>query len=211
MNSRTDLISAATKVFATRGYRATSLRDIAEAAGIQRGSVYHHVTSKEELLLEGILPALEQTTVEVEKVIELALAEANPDFEAALRTAITTNMHCLYVNESLEGVKAYLAENLLASHSDLTSDAKSLLRILTKRHEQNFARLYEAGMRAGAFRDDIDPLLESLLVLGACNWVSRWYRAGRRWSLDKIADAIADTALAGAVKASRASRQPLER
>jgi len=55
MNSRTDLISAATKVFAARGYRAASLRDIAEAAGIQRGSVYHHVTSKEELLLEGML------------------------------------------------------------------------------------------------------------------------------------------------------------
>ena len=65
MNSRTDLISAATKVFAARGYRAASLRDIGEAAGVQRGSVYHHVTSKEELLLEGLLPALEQTTVDL--------------------------------------------------------------------------------------------------------------------------------------------------
>jgi len=200
MNSRTDLISAATKVFATRGYRAASLRDIAEAAGIQRGSVYHHVTSKEELLLEGMLPALEQTTVEVEKLIEAALAEQEPDFEVALRSAINTHMHCLYVNESLEGVKAYLAENLLASHSDLTSDAKSRLRMLTRRHERNFARLYAAGIAAGTFREDMDPLLEAYLVLGSCNWVSRWYHPGRRWSLDRIADAIADTALAGAVK-----------
>lgn len=200
MNSRTDLISAATKVFATRGYRAASLRDIAEAAGILRGSVYHHVTSKEELLLEGLLPALEQTTVEVEKVIDAALAEAKPDFAAALRTAINTHMHCLYVDESLEGVKVYLAENLLALHSDLTSEAKSRLRMLTRRHERNFARLYAAGMKAGAFRDDIDPLLDSYLVLGACNWVSRWYRPGRHWSLDRISDSIADTALAGAIK-----------
>ena len=199
MNSRTDLISAATKVFATRGYRAASLRDIAEAAGIQRGSVYHHVTSKEELLLEGMLPALEQTTVQVEAVIDAALAEPRPDYKAALANAITTHMHCLYGNASLEGVKAYLAENLLATHSDLTSEAKSRLRELTRRHERNFARLYTGGSKAGVFRSDLDPLLESYLVLGACNWVSRWYRPGRRWSLDRISDSIAATALAGAI------------
>ena len=199
MNSRTDLISAATKVFAKRGYRAASLRDIAEAAGIQRGSVYHHVTSKEELLLEGMLPALEQTTIEVEKVIDLALSDERPDFHVALRQAITTHMHCLYVNESLEGVKAYLTENLLASHSELTSAAKARLRSLTRRHEHNFARLYEAAVKAGAFRDDLDPLLEAYVVLGACNWVSRWYRPGKRWSLDRISDSIAATALAGAL------------
>lgn len=197
MNSRTDLISAATKVFAARGYRAASLRDIAEAAGIQRGSVYHHVTSKEELLLEGMLPALEQTTVEVERVIDAALARPLPDLEVALRQAITTHMHCLYGNESLEGVKAYLAENLLATHSDLTSEAKSRLRMLTKRHELNFTRLYDAGIKAGVFRRDLDPMLESSLVLGMCNWVSRWYRPAGRWSLDRISDSIADTALAG--------------
>ncbi len=200
MNSRTDLISAATKVFATRGYRAASLRDIAEAAGIQRGSVYHHVTSKEELLLEGLLPALEQTTVEVENVILSALAQAEPDFPAALRAAINAHMHCLYADESLTGVQAYLAENLLASHSDVTSDAKSQVRILTRRHERNFARLYEAGVKAGAFRDDIEPLLEANLVLGTCNWVSRWYRPGRQWTVDRISVAIGDTAIAGAMK-----------
>jgi TetR/AcrR family transcriptional regulator, cholesterol catabolism regulator len=199
MNTRTDLISAATKVFATRGYRATSLRDIAEAAGIQRGSVYHHVTSKEELLLEGMLPALEQTTLEVERVIESALAEEKTDYEAALRQAITTHMHCLYGNVLLEGVKAYLAENLLATHSDLTSEAKSLLRMLTKRHELNFARLYDAGVKAGVFRHDLDSLLESYLVLGMCNWVSRWYRPDGRWSLERVSDSIAATALAGAL------------
>jgi AcrR family transcriptional regulator len=200
MNSRTDLISAAAKVFAARGYRAASLRDIADAAGIQRGSVYHHVTSKEELLLEGLLPALEQTTVEVERVIEAALSQEKPSYAAALTQAIATHMHCLYGNESLEAVKTYLAENLLSTHSDLTGEAKERLRVLTKRHELNFARLYEAGMKAGAFRDDLDPMLEGYLLYGMCNWVSRWYRPNGRWSLDRISDSIAATALAGCEK-----------
>ena len=199
MNSRSDLITAATRVFATRGYRAASLRDIADAAGISRGSVYHHVTSKEELLLEGMLPALEQTTVDVERVITSALAEPSPDYAAALRRAIVTHMHCLYGNASLEGVKAYLAENLLASHSDLTGEAKSRLRELTARHERNFEKLYSSGMKAGAFRRDLDPVLESYLVLGSCNWVSRWYRPDGRWSLDRISESIAETAVASAV------------
>ena len=199
MSSRSNLISAATKVFATRGYRAASLRDIAEAAGIQRGSVYHHVTSKEELLLEGTLPALEQTTVEVERVIDSGLAEASPDHQAALTRAIVTHMQCLYGNASMEGVKAYLTENLLASHSDLTSEAKSRLRELTRRHEANLARLYESGVKAGIFRSDLDPLLESYLVFGACNWVSRWYRPNGRWTLDQISESIARTAVAAAL------------
>ena len=203
MNSRTDLISAATKVFAARGYRAASLRDIADAAGIQRGSVYHHVTSKEELLLEAVVPALEQTTVEVERVIADALAEAEPDYPAALKQAIATHMRCLYGAESHEGVKAYLAENLLATHSDLTGEAKSRLRMLTRRHELNFARLYQAGVDAGAFRDDLDPLLESYLLFGMCNWVSRWYRPHGRWPLHRITESIASTALAGIQAAGR--------
>jgi len=197
MNSRADLISAATKVFAQRGYRATSLRDIADAAGIQRGSVYHHVTSKEELLLEGMVPALEQTTVEVERVIDTALTQDKPDHAVALKQAIAAHMHCLYGNESLEGVKAYLAENLLATHSDLTGEAKLRLRMLTKRHERNFARLYAAGVEAGAFRADLDPMLAAYLLFGMCNWVSRWYRPDGDWSLDRISDSIAATALSG--------------
>jgi hypothetical protein len=108
-------------------------------------------------------------------------------------------MHCLYGNASSEGVKAYLAETLLASHSDLTSEAKLQLRLMTRRHERNLAQLYEAGVKAGVFRRDLDPLLESYLVLGSCNWVSRWYRPGGRWSLDRISESIAETAVAGAV------------
>jgi AcrR family transcriptional regulator len=205
VNSRTDLISAASRVFAARGYRAASLRDIAQAAGILRGSVYHHVTSKEELLLEALLPALEQTTVEMERVIDGALAGPEPDFSSALRLAIGTHMRCLYGNQSLEGIKIYFAENLLALHSDLTSEAKSRLRVLSKRHERNLARLYEAGIKAGAFRSDLDPKLQSRLVLGMCNWVSRWYRIGRTWSLDDISDSISTTVLTGCTARTKAS------
>jgi TetR/AcrR family transcriptional regulator, cholesterol catabolism regulator len=192
MNSRHDLITAATRVFAEKGYSATSLRDIASAAGIQRGSVYHHVASKEELLLQGLLPALEQATVEVESVVDVALGQPAPDFSEALRTAIATHLHCLYGNASLEGVKIYLAENLLASHSALTPAAKSRLRSLTSRHQENFTRLLQAGISAGAFRPELDAKLEAYLVLGMCNWVSRWYRSDGAWSLDRISEAITD-------------------
>jgi TetR/AcrR family transcriptional regulator, cholesterol catabolism regulator len=192
VNSRDDLITAATRVFAEKGYSATSLRDIATAAGIQRGSVYHHVASKEELLLQGLLPALEQATVEVESVVDDALGQPAPDFAQALRTAIATHLHCLYGNASLEGVKIYLAENLLASHSELTPAAKSRLRSLTSRHQENFTRLLQAGISAGAFRPELDAKLEAYLVLGMCNWVSRWYRSDGPWSLDRISEAITD-------------------
>jgi TetR/AcrR family transcriptional regulator, cholesterol catabolism regulator len=197
VNSRDDLISAATRVFAEKGYSAASLRDIATAAGIQRGSVYHHVASKEELLLQGLLPALEQATIEVESVVNDALRQPAPDFAQALRTAIATHLHCLYGNASLEGVKIYLTENLLASHSELTAAAKSRLRSLTSRHQENFTRLLQAGISAGAFRPELDAKLEAYLLLGMCNWVSRWYRSEGAWSLDRISEAITDMVVFG--------------
>jgi TetR/AcrR family transcriptional regulator, cholesterol catabolism regulator len=187
VNSRDDLISAATRVFAEKGYSAASLRDIATAAGIQRGSVYHHVASKEEL----------QATIEVESVVNDALRQPAPDFAQALRTAIATHLHCLYGNASLEGVKIYLTENLLASHSELTAAAKSRLRSLTSRHQENFTRLLQAGISAGAFRPELDAKLEAYLLLGMCNWVSRWYRSEGAWSLDRISEAITDMVVFG--------------
>jgi TetR/AcrR family transcriptional regulator, cholesterol catabolism regulator len=206
VNSRDDLITAATRVFAEKGYSATSLRDIATAAGIQRGSVYHHVASKEELLLQGLLPALEQATIEVESVVNDALAQPAPDFAQALRTAIATHLHCLYGNASLEGVKIYLAENLLASHSELTPAAKSRLRSMTSRHQANLTRLLQAGISAGTFRPGLDAKLEAYLVLGMCNWVSRWYRADGVWSLDQISEAITDMVVLGLAAGVEAAR-----
>jgi AcrR family transcriptional regulator len=206
LNSRDDLITAATRVFAEKGYSAASLRDIAHAAGIQRGSVYHHVASKEELLLQGLLPALEQTTVQVESVVNEALTHPAPDFPDVLRTAISTHLHCLYGNASLEGVKIYLTENLLATHSELTPAAKSRLRSLTSRHQANFTRLLQSGIAAGAFEAELDARLEAYLVLGMCNWVSRWYRSDGAWSLDRISEAITEMVLSGIAAGSRASR-----
>jgi AcrR family transcriptional regulator len=197
VNSRSDLIETATRVFAARGYNGTSVRDIAQAAGIQRGSLYHHIASKEQLLLEGLLPALEGATIQVESVVESSLQAPKPDYESSLREALRTHLQCLYGNTLLEGVKIYLAENLLSPHSELSDAAKKRLRELTVRHEANFTRLFEAGVRAGVFRRDMDPKLQSFLVLGACNWLSRWYRSDGRWSLDLIAEQVADTTLGG--------------
>ncbi|TMJ43828.1 MAG: helix-turn-helix transcriptional regulator, partial [Alphaproteobacteria bacterium] len=45
-----DIVSAAAKVFRTKGYHAATVRDIAEEVGILKGSLYHHFASKEELL-----------------------------------------------------------------------------------------------------------------------------------------------------------------
>lgn len=203
MNSRADLILVATRVFAEKGYNGASLRDIAQAAGILRGSVYHHVSSKEELLLEGLLPALEEATVQVEAVVNGALAGEGHDFADALRKAVQTHLHCLYGNESLEGVKIYLTENLLAAHSELSEQAKASLRTLTKRHESNFTRLFRAAIAAGQFRQDVDPKLHAYLLLGMCNWLSRWYRPEGAWSLEQIADAIAGVTLHGCLAETR--------
>ena len=70
---RHDLIAIAATEFARRGYRATTMRHIADAAGILAGSLYHHFKSKEEVLREVMLESTVQYVAELEQIAGLTV------------------------------------------------------------------------------------------------------------------------------------------
>ena len=102
--SREDVIRAAARVFRERGFHGTSMQQIADAVGLQKGSLYHHITSKEELLHDVMMTGLTQLSERLEAV---ATSPLPPDEK--LRQLIET--HIYYAAESLDIATVVLFEH----------------------------------------------------------------------------------------------------
>ncbi len=173
----TELWAAATRLFRQRGYHATSMQDLAEALGMNRGSLYHYINSKDDLLwsiLDRTFDLLE------ERVVGLLEGDAPP------------------LDRLTAAIHAHLG--VAADHADEMSLIQIELRSLSpERRSQLIERrdAYEAAWRrtigeavaSGAIRD-VDVRLAGIGILSVCNWFTQWYRPKGALAVDEIADAF---------------------
>ncbi len=182
--TREDILDAAAQVFRKKGFHGSSMAAIAKSVNLQKASLYHHVSSKQEILLELLDRAIEMLT---EKIAPIANESAAADKK--LRAMI----------------RAYL--QVLAEHADLASvllfEHRSLETRQHARHIPNrdrFESLWRDvlldGTRAGLFVCP-DPGLTVRALLGSLNWTVTWYRPNGELSIDDIADRIADLLFKG--------------
>jgi AcrR family transcriptional regulator len=177
--TRNDILEAAAQVFRQKGFHGASMADIAEAVNLQKASLYHHVSGKQEILLSLLDRALEMLSEHISAVTNLDLP---PDQKLrqmvrAYLTALTDNMD--------------LASVLLMEH-------RSLEPSLHARHVPNrdrFERLWQdavkQGVAAGLFVCD-DPALTVRALMGIMNWTITWFRPAGAKSIGQISDAYAD-------------------
>lgn len=179
-----ELLATATRLFRQRGFHATSMQDLGEALGMNRGSLYHYIASKDDLLWTILTGALDQLERRVLPVLE---ADAPP-------------------RERLSGA---IGEHLrvASDHADELSLVQIELRSLSpERRAELIARrdAYEArwrgaiadGIESGALRP-FDVRLAGIGILSACNWFTQWYRPGGGLSVDDVAKAFVGLFLAG--------------
>lgn len=179
------IISAAALVFQRKGYHGATMADIAAEVDLTAGSLYHHFTSKQELLVAVLDAGMAQITGAVRE----ALAREGTPAEH-LRAIIHTHIRSIIDNANIATAVIFESRALL--------DAPDV-RAPYVQQRDTLERLYrdvvEAGIAAGDFRAvDVGIVIKALF--GALNWVSVWYRADGRLSRAQIASAIADTFLA---------------
>ncbi|GAC1634576.1 MAG: TetR/AcrR family transcriptional regulator [Nevskia sp.] len=160
------ILKAAAKLFRNQGYVATTLRQIAESAGIQAGSVYYHFRSKDEILLEILDTGID----EVQKSVDSRL-------EALPKNASSRQKIAACIEGHLSG---------LLLHGDFTSASirtyGQLPANLKRRHQERRrsysefwdSLLIEASDR-GEIKLGVDLHLARLVLLGAVNWTVEWY------------------------------------
>src|ERR671933_1332965 len=186
MSSREeDIHAAALKLFREKGYHATSMREIGEAVGMLKGSLYTYIRSKEDLLA----PIFERCTLPLVQEMERIAADRSLDAREQLRQAIQA--HVRQVAEKLDVLTVFVSE-----WRQLSSESLAGLRAQTEHYVELMVGIVERGIREGAFRP-VDPRMTVLGLIGMCNWMVRWYRPDGRMAPDQIAEHFADLLLNG--------------
>ncbi len=161
-NRRQLILDAAARLFARSGYHATSMRDIASAAGMLPGSVYYHFASKEALLLavydEGVARIASRVDAAVSK-------KRNP--RARLEAACAAHLEMLLDQSDY----AQVVVRVLPRDVEAISAALIALRDDYERRFRDLIAALELPRRA-------DPRLVRLGLLGALNGAKVWYRTG---------------------------------
>lgn len=183
--SREDVVEAAGRLFAERGYHGTSMRDLGKELGLLGSSLYAHVSSKQDLLVE---------------VVEEGARLFNASAERALAT---------------EGTAAGRLDALIAGHVDVVLGnievARTFLneaRMLGDEHrrsvvgardhyEQAFRQVIREGAQDGSFRSDIDPKTTSIFLLSILNAIERWYRPDGDLDREALVAELSAFALSG--------------
>jgi len=177
---RLDILRAAARVFRRRGIAAAGMREIAEAAGLSPGNLYHYFSGKDEILL-----FCQERTVER---MRAAVDGARGSATERLRTVLRAHVH--FMLDELEGATAHLDLEALP--------AKLRGPMIEKRdaYERAVRAIVAAGMASGEFARG-DAALVTRAMLGAVNWTARWYRPDGAQGPDEIAETLADYLVKG--------------
>ena len=180
---RKAMLDAAAALFAERGFGGTNLRDVAEALGMSRPSLYYHFPSKEKLL-EAIV---EEVTLSAERQLTLIAKERNLDPEEALRVVMTKSTEWLFENYVLFRVLDRSEVELPAETRKSNDESKRAILEL-------FTSIIKRGIISGKFRP-IDPHIAALTILGMRNWAAWWYNPAGRLSKKEITEAVSEMAV----------------
>jgi AcrR family transcriptional regulator len=162
--SREDVVAAAGRLFAERGYHGTSMRDLGEELGLLGSSLYSHVGGKEELLVEVI----RRGAATFQALVDEVLAWEERPTEQLRRLVLG---HVRIIVENLHESSVFLNEARF-----LSSESRHQVLDLRDRYEGAYREVLSGGIGTGDFREDLDVPLTAIAILSILNSVSRWYR-----------------------------------
>jgi AcrR family transcriptional regulator len=182
--NKAEIIQAAAQIFREKGYHGASMQDIADAVGLQKASLYHHVTSKQEILAEILDQALDRLISDLEPV-----ANSKAPADERLRRAVQLYLLRLTENADLAGV-------LLLEYRSLEAPMRTEHIRRRDRYEALWRKIIRDGIAEGLFAPT-DETTTAFALLGVQNWSITWFRPGGRFSPAQLADHYADLFLEG--------------
>jgi AcrR family transcriptional regulator len=186
---RSELTRQAARLFAQKGYHGTSIGDIADALGVQKGSLYSHIASKEDLLYDALMEGAAAFHASLD-----AIPEDAPPVE---KIRLALRGHLRVVAEQLDVATVFVQEWRYLEgprHDEFVAERR--------RYEERLRELLREGRDLGELRSDLDDAAAALLVLSAANWAYTWLQPGRD------TDALADRFLALLVDGMRGYSTP---
>ena len=185
--TRDDILDAAAQVFRQKGFHGSSMADIAEAVQLQKASLYHHVSSKQEILLALLDRALEMLFEQIDVIAKQPLPA-----DEKLRQMVQIYLRLLAENGDLSAV-------LLFEHRSLEPDQHVRHIPNRDRFEALWREALDDGVRTGLFLCP-DTAIAVRALMGILNWTLTWYRADGALTIEQIANRYTNLLLNGLLK-----------
>jgi AcrR family transcriptional regulator len=170
---RAELTRQAARLFAERGYHGTSIGDLAEAMGVQKGSLYAHIASKQDLLYGTMREGADAFHGGLDAITE--------ELAATEKIRLALRSHLRVVAEQLDVATVFTRE-----WRYLEGERREEILAERRRYEERFRALFREGREHGELRTDLDESAAALLVLSSLNWAYTWLQPGR--PTDELAD-----------------------
>jgi TetR/AcrR family transcriptional regulator, cholesterol catabolism regulator len=175
MTRRQELSRQAARLFAQKGYHGTSIGDVAEALGVQKGSLYAHIEGKQDLLHETMREGAEAFHAALDRIPE--------HLRASEKIRLALRAHLRVVAEQLEVATVFVQEWRYLEGERLEEVVAE-----RRRYEERIRDLFREGREHGELRSDLDEHAAALLFLSAANWAYTYLRAGT--DTDRLADRL---------------------
>jgi AcrR family transcriptional regulator len=182
-----EILAVSARLFRSKGYRATTMDDIAGELNVTKPALYYYIKTKHDLLYAICESAIARLMEGVRDI----MAEPG-DTEEKLRRLIY--WHVNMFSEHGDVTTVYLAEE-----SELQEDKRKFIRSLSREFEASYRELLDKGIKEGKFRD-MDVHMVVRAISGMCNWLFDWYRPDGQATADDIAAVFYDLILKGCLK-----------
>ncbi|HUG16751.1 MAG TPA: TetR/AcrR family transcriptional regulator [Thermomicrobiales bacterium] len=188
------IYETASALFSRNGYRSTSVRDIARQLDLQGGSLYAHITSKEQVLWEIVSRVAESFDAAVRPI-----AESDGPAPDRLRRMIHAHIDVLVQHFSHATV-------FFQDWRHLGGERRAEVINLRDRYEALFRQVIVDGVATGQFAER-DPRLAAIFLLTAMNGIPGWYRSDGERAAEDVANAFAEMLLSGLIATNRVNAQ----
>lgn len=177
-----EILRAALRGFREHGYHATTLEDIAERLGMRKTALYHYFPDKESILYA----CHQESLAELDRIIK-----GTKQLEtAAARLGFVIREHVRVMTDTLEG------SPLAFEVSALSAERQHDVIAARDRYERALRRIIAQGTEDGEFRA-ADPKIAVFAILGAINWIARWYRPDGALQADELGTEFAQLLVGG--------------
>jgi len=175
---RADVVQLAGELFAQKGFRATTVREIADAAGILSGSLYHHFDSKESIGDEILSSFINDVLADYRAAVASAGSPSDVLEQIVRSTSRTLSRHRAAL-AMLQNDWSYFS----------TQPRFGYLRKALNEIERTWVTQLERGQASGVFRADLDPKLTYRLLRDVL-WIPSQWRVAGRYTTDQVAEGL---------------------